>query len=217
MRWIALSLALGLLPTTASAVDLYVEGAIGGTFIHDLETDTVTVTDGQNTATGSAELTFDPSLYFGVEAGVGAFMQFIPGIRLAASWDRVEAELDEVELSGTVNGTPGSITLDASDFESSIDVYSANVYFDLNPDWQEITPYGGIGVGIADGEDFDDEEWAFSATAGLKYWPHENIGIGAKYKFITINGPDTGIAGVKYDDIYSHTFGATLTLRLRTP
>ena len=215
MRKLIAVCAVFMVPTVANANELYLEGSAGISLLSDVDTKTYSYTGPGLSVSGSGSLEYDESLTFGAEVGLAG----IGGTpwRLGASWDHLEAELDQATLSGTVNGQSGSISIPAStleaaglDFDNSINVFSGNVYYDvktsLDIDW-----YLGGGLGYADIENADGEP-AFSAITGINYWFADNFAFGVKYKFTYIDSLEDDL-GIEYDSITNHAFLATLSVK----
>ena len=153
--------AVLLLASSASAIAQekaavpapYFELGVGMNIVPTVSTQTYTLTAGANRATGRIDLDYDTGLAGGAEigyAGVG-----IPELRLGVGYDYLEGKFASGLVTGTVNGTSGSLPFSRADIaalggslDNDVHVVAGNAYYSL-PMWGGIRPYIGGGVGAA--------------------------------------------------------------------
>jgi opacity protein-like surface antigen len=135
------------------------------------------------------------------------------GVRLNRNW-RVEAEASyrNADLS-SVSDTAGKRRAGG---EVSTGLYLANIYYDFDTHWKNLTPFLTAGVGLASHNvDFRDSSgflpsasdssygFAYQAGAGLKYNLGDGVALTGSYRYI-------GTSSIKADsydfDYSSHEF-----------
>jgi len=77
---------------------------------------------------------------------------------------------------------------------------------------QPFQPYLGAGFG-ADLIDHAQNEFAVSATAGIRFMVTDEFYVGARYRFYYVNNP-TDDFGTRYNAVTMHTFSAVLGVYL---
>jgi opacity protein-like surface antigen len=200
-------------PTCALAQDdgklnaLYTEFSVGASFIPEVSTKTITITDGVDTATGRINLNYDTALTVGAEVGIAGVG--IPEVRLAVGYEFLQARFDSGVAVGTVNGVSGSLAFTRADvasfgidLDNDVHLVTGNIYYDL-PDWGRVTPYLGVGVGAAFIQNAD-TQLAVTASAGIRIPLNDNIYAGVRYRYYHISGP-TDDFGIEYDAISNHS------------
>lgn len=194
----------------AAVAGPYVEGAVGVGIVHDANTKTYTLSNPPDTATGRIALDYKHPVSLGAELGVSLADQGL--FRFSLSYDNIDAELRSATVSGTVNGTPGSITFQASDLknagyevDSNIHLVAANVYYSPLAHFST-QPYVGLGVGAALFSHADGE-LALTATVGVRQVISNSAFLGLRYRYARISGP-TDDLGLEYEPIRASLFSA---------
>ena len=190
----------------------YFELGVGMNIVPTVSTQTYTFRSGANTATGKIDLDYDTGLAGGAElgyAGVG-----IPELRLGVGYDYLEGKFASGVITGTVNGTSGSLPFSRADIASlggsldnDVHVVAGNAYYSL-PMWGGIRPYFGGGIGAAFIQNAG-SNLALTATAGFRWELTEQSYMGVRYRFYRVEGP-TDDLGIKYEPIMTHSVMAIL-------
>lgn len=224
MKRIAIALGALFVPLSVHAEEAnlpaaYVEGSVGGSFIPTVQTNTITLTDGINTAIGHANLSYSNALTEGAEIGVAGV--FIPEIRLGVSWEHLELRFDNGSVAGTVNGTPGSLSFTRADLTSvgfssgaldtRANVVTANVYYslpliDFGQPWQ-MRPYLGVGLGET-GLANAGNNFTVTGTAGIRASVSETAYVGVRYRYYHVSGPTDKILDVPFNAVTNHSIMA---------
>ncbi len=210
IRKVIALVALCLAPSVVSAQTMggYVEGNIGAAFISDADAH-INISDLSATATGD----YGTELLFGLEAGISGLAN-ADNLRLGLSWDRVSADLNSLNVSGsdfvgpfTFNGNCPDPRGFCSAYDKAVNIVAANAYFDLPlGNTMGVQPFIGVGAGMAFFEDTD-SELALSGTLGARIPLGENVYLGGRYRFQWIAGP-TDDLGLKFDPIKTHGLSA---------
>lgn len=186
----------------------YLEGHISRIFIDDVDGTTSVAASGFNLAVDGV-FEYENATAFGMEIGLKGIGH--PNIRVGISYQQFDAELEAVDISAALsfNGTvlttaAGRVTkeeLEAAGVEFGDDAkaYSLNAYYDLDQ-LGALNPYLGIGIGFADIENTEDDEFMISGYLGFNYSLTENMYLGLRGVFRRINGP-TDLARIDYDDV----------------
>lgn len=218
MKKILLVSALLAATTAASAADLkpYVEGQLGYYNVDDIKTETWTgseVINGSTLTSASAKIKYDNAWGGGLELGLRDVG--IDGLRLAASYQRASFDMKKVTGSATVDGT--NYTEDITsvirndlgiNLDNHFNLYMLNAYYDFK-NASSFTPFVGVGVGMADIQHAKDNEFAYSLSAGGKYYFDKNIYVGIKATYTSVNGPKDEL-GIEYKDIDMYSGHALL-------
>jgi len=213
---IAALLLVSSLPALAQEVTAvpapYFELGVGMNIVPTVSTQTYTLTSGPNTATGKIDLDYDTGLAGGAElgyAGIG-----IPQLRLGVGYDYLEGKFASGVITGTVNGTSGSLPFSRADIASlggsldnDVHVVTGNAYYSL-PMVGGIRPYFGGGVGAAFIQNAG-SNLALTATAGFRWELTEQSYLGLRYRFYRVEGP-TDDLGIRYEPIMTHSVMAML-------
>lgn len=204
MKKLLVSVMLAL-PAMASAGDFkpYVEGQIGYYNVDDVSTKTYS---GDNYS-GKIKIKYDSDVNGGLEFGFKDIG--VDNFRIAASYQRASFDSDKVKAKGsvTINGTTYSGSVDVTsalkdegiDLDNSVNLYMINAYYDFKNS-SAFTPFVGVGVGVADIKNAKDNEFAYSFSAGGKYYLDKNLYAGVKATFTSVNSP-TDKLGIDYKDI----------------
>ncbi len=201
---------------------VYIEGNLGLAQLGEMSTSTSgagTIDRYDYNGMFALDFEFDHALAYGAEVGIGAIGG--SGLRLGLSVTQFESDLDTVTLtySGTVTDTSTGETLTgtasgsgSADGDLEVSLFGLNGYYDFDTGGG-FTPFIGVGVGLADIGDADDNEFAFSAHAGGQYALGDGGAyIGLKGSYYKINGP-TVVDVVTFDDMNAFLVLATLGFR----
>lgn len=211
MRIAALIALAALAPTAAMAQGApmigYVEGGLGLTIIGNVDTAPLTVfVPGTGTFSGTAKGSYGTRMTAGAELGT-TFGNWRVGI----SYDYTDAKLNSATATGTLNGQPFTATYPGAvikgfgyNFDTNVQLFSGNVYYNLPLIGDLIRPYVGLGVGAAL-IDKARTELAISGTLGARIGISDNIYIGPKYRIMRIGGTRDDL-GTQYEDMVVHTF-----------
>lgn len=205
------SLITGLftLSYSAHAASPYIEGQLGMANADSVDTNTYNGTASGITAVGlRASLEYDNSATFGVEFGFKDVI--IPNLRIGASIQTLNFDLDSAEINGSItNGATtftGPVTVTSADlssagltFDNRVNLFMVNTYYDFKTS-TNFTPFVGFGIGLADIENAKDNEFAYSLNAGAKYNIDKNMYVGAKAVYTRVSGPEDEL-GIKFNDI----------------
>jgi OOP family OmpA-OmpF porin len=202
MKSTLLASILFALPIAAQAASGYIEGQVGYASIDDVDTKTFTSIE---TGSVSGSLDYDPVIGYGFEIGIRDFEQYNV-LRVGLAWNRFKAELDSVSIDATGGTEIGPIS--GLDFDSDVDVYSANFYYDF-PVEMAFKPYLGFGIGVADIENAEDKEIALIGLIGGQYEISESVNLGIKYQYINIDSFEDKL-GIEYDDASASMISVTL-------
>ena len=207
-----------LLISNSFSADAYIEGHVGTAFIDDVSATLLPRDTGFNQNIG-VESEYDDALSLGGEFG---FTSVVPNsnIRVGFGVTTFEAELETLTASTsgtTFNGTTisGSLTFTraqllsvGADLDTDVRIFGVNTYYDLATN-ADFVPYVGLGLGLADIEDAEDNEFAASFMIGGRYMITDNAYIGAKGAYHYVLGI-TDEAGIEYDDITAWTINVVL-------
>jgi len=222
LKKILIACACVFFPATALAQGVpysggYIEGFVGVSIISDVDSDEFSFTDGFDDFLIKSSIDYGTEVSFGLEAGIDGYPS--PNLRIGASWDYINAEFDNVHLSGSVNNDPFSINATQSDLDSfglnldtALSVFSGHLYYNIPVTNRAIQPYLGIGAGAAFIEHFD-TEFAFSATAGVRAAIGEAAYVGGRYRYFYIVGPEDD-GGLLFDPINIHSFSVVIGMHV---
>lgn len=202
------------------AASPYVEGQFGLTAVSDVDTGTYSGTASGVTFTSvKGSIDYENAVTFGAEVGMRDFG--VSNVRVGLSVNYFNAKLDSLTASGTatdgVTTLTGPATFSRADlntigagsyFDNRVGLYSLNGYYDFNSD-SKLTPYLGVGVGLADIENAKSKEWGISFIAGVNYDFTEKTYLGVKGMYHKIAGP-TDKSSIKFDSITTYSIMATL-------
>jgi opacity protein-like surface antigen len=203
----------------ANAADVYVEGQVGTTWMADVDTDKYSGTVDGITATNlMATLEYDAGLTMGAEIGFSKFG--VKNMRLGLSAKKFKAKFNAMELNGSLtDGTTtvtGPVTAKRSDFgsianslDNKVQVYYLTGYYDFPTD-NKLTPYVGVGVGLADIQNAIDKEFALGLSAGANYVVTEKIYLGMRLDYSRIAAGVTDKIGITYEAMQSVSALATI-------
>ena len=197
----------------------YLEGQLGVGMVEDVSGSTIVRTGGFNVAVGVDDLSYDSGLLFGGEFGFKNIGQN-SNLRMGLGISTFEAEFEDGTITAgtTFNGVAVSVStaFTAADaaavgvtLDNDVTLFGLNTYLDIPTTNSGFTPYIGIGLGFADIENAEDNEFAASFLFGGNYKITDNAYIGAKGAYHNIFGP-TDEAGIEYDDINAWTFNIAL-------
>ena len=221
------SLAIVSLVFTAPAMadGPYLEGQLGYSFIQDVDTNQYSSSGsyGAYSISGSlnGSIAYDNAFTYGVELGYDRLVN--SPIRVGISHSRLKAKLSSATVNGSfsVSGPgvsisdSGSLTYNrsalggaAGAFDNDVSFTALNAYYDFNKGGA-FTPFLGIGLGLADIENAKDTEWGYALHAGVQYALNQNVYLGLKGTYTSINGP-TDKLGIPYQDVKVTTLLATV-------
>ncbi|MCB9988204.1 MAG: porin family protein [Rhodospirillales bacterium] len=176
---LCLAIALVMVTTAAYAQSsrLYVAGYMGLNLTTETEFD-------ENTTPRSGDFTYDNSMSF-----AGAL-----GLRLTQNW-RLEGELSYRKASiDTVDITTGGTFRGAGEIGTWLAL--ANLYYDFDMEWKNLSPYvtGGVGFAMHSGDiggvggmpssTGNSFGLAWQAGAGLKYRVDDSLAITGGYRYL---------------------------------
>lgn len=193
---------------TAIAATPYVEGSLGYAKARDVDTDAFGSSGSGYTRSETYKLNYESSATFGAEFGYKDVL--MPNLRIGASvatmkFDLKSAHLDTTTISGAIttfdtgNLTPAEVADEGLNFNSRVNLYMLNAYYDFK-NTTAFTPFVGLGVGLADIRRAKDQKFAYVLNAGAKYNIDKNMYLGAKAAYTIINGP-TDEFGINYHDL----------------
>jgi len=204
----------------AAEPQFYIEGNVGQADIGSVKTSRYTGSVNGYTWDASASIDYNKPTYWGLEIGANK-----PGdlpLRLGFAYTTMKAKFRQASLTGSVSD--GSTTYSGSvpitradlgdlglDFDNRINIYNVNAYYDFDTK-SAVRPYIGFGLGFADIENAEDNEFTYSLHAGLNYDISKSTYIGARVGWYRISGP-TDKLGIAYDDITTTTYGVTVGYR----
>ena len=201
--------SLFTLSYSVHAASPYIEGQLGMANVDSVDTNTYTGSVDGITAIGlRAKLEYDNSATFGVEFGFKDVI--IPNLRIGASYQNLKFDFDSAEFNGSItNGATtitGPVTVTSADLSSvgvsldnRVNLFMVNAYYDFKTS-TNLTPFVGFGIGLADIENAEDNEFAYSLNAGAKYNIDKNMYVGAKAVYTRVSGPEDEL-GIKFNDI----------------
>jgi len=211
-------LLYGLLISSSFSAEPYLEGQVGMASVEDANGDTLVRTGGFNVAVSVDDLSYDSALMFGGEFG---FKNLIPNanLRMGFGISTFEAEFEDGTITAgtTFNGvtvtastafTAADATAAGFTLDNDVTLFALNSYIDI-PTQSELSPYIGVGLGFADIENAEDNEFTASFLFGANYKITDNAYIGAKGAYHNVFGP-TDSLGIEYDDINVWTFNIAL-------
>jgi opacity protein-like surface antigen len=204
----------------AAEPQFYIEGNVGQADIGSVKTSRYTGSVNGYTWDASASIDYNKPTYWGFEIGANK-----PGdlpLRLGFAYTTMKAKFRQASLTGSVsdgNTTySGSVPMTRADlgdlgldFDNRINIYNINAYYDFDTK-SAVRPYIGFGLGFADIENAEDNEFTYSLHAGLNYDISKSTYIGARVGWYRISGP-TDKLGIAYDDITTTTYGVTVGYR----
>jgi opacity protein-like surface antigen len=204
----------------AAEPQFYIEGNVGQADIGSVKTSRYTGSVNGYTWDASASIDYNKPTYWGFEIGANK-----PGdlpLRLGFAYTTMKAKFRQASLTGSVsdgNTTySGSVPITRADlgdlgldFDNRINIYNINAYYDFDTK-SAVRPYIGFGLGFADIENAEDNEFTYSLHAGLNYDISKSTYIGARVGWYRISGP-TDKLGIAYDDITTTTYGVTVGYR----
>ncbi|MDC1011408.1 hypothetical protein OAQ60_01710 [Methylophilaceae bacterium] len=175
----------------------------------------LSLTSGSTTVSAGAviENEYDTDTVGGVEFG----FKLDKNSRVGFSYSKPDFELENIFLAVGVTLTDGGDTIGsagasgtfsraqlatvapADTFDNEVKLYSLNYYYDFDST-TDIKPFLGVGIGLADIKNADDEELMYSFHGGARYFIADNTYVGAKASYSTIEGIKDGF-GFTYEDI----------------
>jgi opacity protein-like surface antigen len=173
---------------------------------------------------------FDSDVTGGIELGLKGFMH--PNVRIGFSYAKPDYDVESLTLfsSGSITDPSSNeiaagvgVVLSPAAYQALtgeslgsiyIKKYMFNAYYDFDIT-ETFKPFIGVGLGMADIEDMDDKEFAYSGHIGAKYYLSKDAYLGGKFTYTSINGPkltSTADSSVvwHYNDIDIYNFSATL-------
>lgn len=202
---------------------LYVSTFLGGHFLPDIVTDTLA------NGVPFSEETYEQDTGFAARFAIGGRVNehFRAEVELGFSRNNLGSIVETINGVGTPNAGHGEIdTITAiASVWGDLPVFSSN--------WG-LTPYvgGGIGVALVDsqliytafptyGPQDTSVEFAAQLGAGINWAINNRFSAGLGYRLMFINGPEISqitalneISTYRYDDLFSHSVGITLTVNL---
>lgn len=209
MKKIILATLATMYSASVFAATPYVEGNISYINPSDIKTKTYNGTeDGITFSNVKAKMDYDSDVGYGVEVGLKDAL--VENLRIGFAFTTVKFDFDKASGSGTVTDGTDTINFSGSvnrsdvksvglDLDRRTKLYMVNAYYDFKNS-TPITPYVGVGIGMADIESTKDNELALSATLGAKYHINQNVYAGAKASYYNINGIKDD-ANIKYKDV----------------
>lgn len=200
---VAIVLALS---STASAADIYIEGALGF-YDADVTTKSYSGVSGVvNVNDLSADLNYDIDPALGFEVGV----RVAPQIRVGLAYSKLKLELSDARINGSISdGTttfsgPVSVTDEEFDsigvsFDNDVDVWLVNGYYDFKTKGN-LKPYVGAGIGRVKIENAKSSEMGYGLSLGANYEINKNFYAGLRGSYVRVTGPTDEI-GLEFDDI----------------
>jgi opacity protein-like surface antigen len=181
MKNILLAVALAALTTTVFAADLkpYIEGSVGYARTDDAKISFVHNTSGSATYRAN----YDNDVNYGFEIGASNVLN--PNIRLGAQYIKYQFD----QKSGTTTFADGSTEAETELVKMKANVYLLNAYYDFN-NTSKITPFLGVGLGVADIDGNKNNEFSWAAHLGGKYNFNDNLYLGLKGSYLRVNGGD---------------------------
>lgn len=208
-----LFLLLSVIALNANALDWDVQVSGGYATIDDVKMDSITLPE---TGTLTASLEYDDAFSYGIAVGMSGFEQYNV-LRIALSWQRLEADLDSADVAATggtiipaFSGSVGSGDIKSAglDFDNTINIFTAELHY-LFPTKGSWVPYFGAGGGVADIENAD-QETVFNFLIGLDYKMGDNSRLGVKAQRFFIDDI-TDDLGIKYDGFDADMFSLVWT------
>ena len=198
----------------------YIEGQIGYINLSKVDTNTYNGTSGAVTATNFAgKLNYHSNETYGAELGFKNVM--MPNLRVGMSFATMKLNLKNASTTGTIRdnsiggATISAGTASAADiaaigvtFDTRVHLYMANAYYDFKNE-SKLTPFVGVGMGVADIQNAKSNEFTYTVNAGAKYNIDQHVYIGAKAAYSNINGPADQL-GLKYKNIDAYTANLSL-------
>lgn len=195
----------------------YIEGQIGYINLSKVN-GTLNETSGAVTATNFAgRLNYHSNETYGAELGFKNVM--MPNLRVGMSFATMKLNLKNATTTGTITGGGYSVTVPGTfsaaelaasglSFDNRVHLYMANAYYDFKNE-SKLTPFVGVGMGVADIQNAKSNEFTYTVNAGAKYNIDQHIYIGAKAAYSNINGPADQL-GFKYKNIEAYTANLSL-------
>jgi hypothetical protein len=187
----------------------YMEGSVGEAFVPNLASRSHTYALGPNTAVGPGEVAYENGVNLGVEAGGDFFAG--SGFRWGVAYDQTKAKISSFVITGTINGFPGSVTLNPDVIEKS-EIASGNIYYVLPTVFSRVQPYAGMGAGMAFVRGAKDT-FAFSATIGARADINSWSYVGARYRFFGIGPTTDTTTGVRYESSTVHVVSGLIGIK----
>lgn len=221
---LAIAISAATVGTSAYAADdknVYVELGVGKASV-DVSTKTYSGSVAGITFTNAkANYEYEDATTYGLEIGVSKFLgtPFRVGFGVAT----LDLKFERATGTGTIGTGLGNVTLSVSgtaeDFRNiglvfpnrRVKMYMANGYYDF-PTSGNLKPFVGAGLGLADVESAQDQEFAFSLHAGLNYELGNNMYVGGRFSHYRVAGITDNL-GVKYEPLGVNYFGMTLGVR----
>ena len=195
----------------------YVEGQVSHLQVNDAD-GTTSISAGGFNSVINGDIEYDADIAFGAEIGIRKIAN--TGFRIAASFTKFQAELEQLNVSGQLsfNGNviaagSGTFSRDQVEaagvsFDNDVKAYSINGYYDFKGN-DKVIPYIGVGAGLADIENANDNELMLSGYAGVNYMLTEKLYAGGRASYHWVSGPDDSI-GISYDDITVYSVGVVM-------
>lgn len=201
---IATALCACTLSTSAFAVEYYAQGQLGVAKVEDLTTESGPIL---------AQIKYDDDILFGLEGGISGFEQHNV-LRLGLSWQTFDMGVSRALIDDGINppvvGNEAELEQAGYDLENRLDMYSVKLYYDF-PVNMTLKPYIGVGLGIADVEDAD-QETAYIFNLGGRYPINDQVNVGLKYEYVNVKDL-TADNGTAFNGITQHSFSATIDYR----
>ena len=213
MKRVLASSVLFLTPFVAHAAGGYMDLHAGYGVIDDVDLKSVSTVEA---GTVGGSLDYDDSLTYGVEFGV---RDIGPNnaLRVGLGWSHFKADLDSLTLtaSGGTELAAGSYTASSSEldsvglnFDNDVELYTANLYYDFMAG-EQFTPYVGVGAGVADIDNAEDNEFAWTVAAGARWVLTKDFTAGLQANYYSVNGP-TDKLGIEYKDIDAYALSGVI-------
>ncbi len=214
----------------AHAQALYTEFAVGAGFPSQVSTisyDVVapfdfTTPGGIDVFAGDMLVgTLSGSYEGGIAGGIVIGMRGVGDKHLGVnfSYDYLQANLDSITATGTINGAPASETnsldalgLSGADFNNEVHLALGNLRYDFVGPREKIQPYVEVGAGGAFIED-SSATAAFAASAGFRVPLGLGFYFGARYRYVKALGYEDQL-GIEYDDLNAHVISALFGAQL---
>lgn len=215
MKRVIVAMFVAAFPLHAFAVGGYVEGSLGYTFVSDVDVKGSATTPATGTIS-DIDLVFEDAVGYGLEIGIRNFEQHNV-LRIGFAWDRFDADLDEIDFSATGGNqlpagnysiSSGELRTVGLDFDNTVDVYTANLYYDFPSSGKWSFFFGG-GIGFGDVENAKDNELAWKVALGARYPLSDNMYLGLRYDHIRVDEVEDEL-GVEYNNIGANRVSATL-------
>lgn len=176
-------LTASLFANTALAADIHVQAQGGFARVADINAKPGLLNDPD--LSGTLKYDYDPA--YGLELGLANFEQH-EVLRLGFAWQKLTPELQEATVIDNAlleysTFTRDELKADGYDFDADIELYSANLYYDIPLGWS-FKPYVGIGTSLIDMELSKHKESGLVYSAGGLYEISEHVQVGIKYQHL---------------------------------